>query len=226
MSNKNSAILSADSLFTFMARSYKVFFREKIIFLTSDETLVLFDQSSLSLRYDTIDSLQITFQSFLTNPVVSKLFVVADDYKKLWNDFKSLFEIIEAAGGVVKNSKDEILFIFRNEKWDLPKGKIEMKEKVTDAAVREVEEECGISGAKIVKEIIATYHIYFLDGKSILKKTHWFEMRVKGTPDLKPQKEEGITIAKWLNENKISEVIKNTYPSIVEILSSFNSKNG
>ncbi|MCK7539615.1 MAG: NUDIX domain-containing protein [Marinilabiliales bacterium] len=63
-------------------------------------------------------------------------------------DLFSLFNIVIAAGGFVRNEKDEILFIFRRGHWDLPKGKLNHKkgiiEKKKDAAVREVMEETGI----------------------------------------------------------------------------------
>ena len=60
-----------------------------------------------------------------------------------------LLPLIEAAGGLVKNENGDYLFIYRNDKWDLPKGKIEKDEKTKVAAVREVEEECGIAVSKL-----------------------------------------------------------------------------
>ena len=205
-----------------MARSYTIFFREKVILLTTDESSVSSDESSLFIRYDSIDDLKLAVQSFCNNNVISKLFVVAEDLEQLWNDFQSLFEIIEASGGLVKNVNDEILFIFRKGKWDLPKGKVEEGEKVTDAGIREVEEESGISGVSIVKEMISTYHIFVQKEKSILKRTHWYEMKVDGVPALNPQEEEGIIYAKWMKKKEIKEVLKNTYPSIAELLSAID----
>ena len=49
----------------------------------------------------------------------------SDDPETLWNDFKSLYKIIEAAGGLVKNDKNELLLIYRLHHWDLPKGKVD-----------------------------------------------------------------------------------------------------
>ena len=74
-----------------------------------------------------------------------------------WKDFSDNYKVIEAAGGLVFNQKNEILMIFRNGKWDLPKGKLEAGESVESCAVREVEEECGVSDLKIIKKLKDTF---------------------------------------------------------------------
>lgn len=134
-------------------------------------------------------------------------------------DFLSFYQYIEAAGGVVKNAKGKILFIYRNDKWDLPKGKIEKDETAESAAVREVEEECGLKNLKIIRELNSTYHTYFLQKKRILKRTYWFEMFYDGTENPKPQKKEGITKTRWMNQKEIEEVAKkNTYKAISDVI--------
>jgi len=90
----------------------------------------------------------------------SELFLFHVDLETLWKEFKWFFKIEKAAGGLVTNQNDETLFIFRFDKWDLPKGKIEKGEKKKEAAIREVEEECGISGLTIEKKLQKTYHIF------------------------------------------------------------------
>ena len=40
-----------------------------------------------------------------------------------------MFPLVQAAGGLVENKNKQFLFICRNNKWDLPKGKIEKKKK-------------------------------------------------------------------------------------------------
>lgn len=133
--------------------------------------------------------------------------------------FLSFYQYIEAAGGVVKNKKGEILFIYRNDRWDLPKGKLEKNETTESAAIREVEEECGLKELKIIKELTSTYHTYFLQEKRILKRTYWFEMFYDGTENPQPQREEGITETKWMNKEEIEEVAnKNTYNAIKEVI--------
>ena len=201
-----------------MVRSYKVFFSEKVILLSTDEYAFLKDASTLVISHPSARSLKQSVSRFLSDSAFSKLFILAKDLQKLWLDFRSLFQMIEAAGGLVRNGKGEALFVFRNGKWDLPKGKIEKGEKLPAAAVREVEEECGISDVRIIKEMTSTYHIYYLEGAGILKKTTWFEMRVDRSPRLKAQQEEGISEVIWASEKDIPELIKNTYASIKEVL--------
>ena len=93
---------------------------------------------------------------------------------------------------MVINPNKKVLFIYRNNVWDLPKGHIEKNESTESAAVREVEEECGIENSTIIQKLIITYHIYFLDGIK-LKETHWFLMHSDDSNNLIPQLEEGIT---------------------------------
>lgn len=136
----------------------------------------------------------------------------------LFDYFSSMFHIIEAAGGLVRNPKGEWLFIFRNGKWDLPKGKIEKGEAVKEAAIREVEEECGISGLNIIRELPRTYHTYYINEKAILKCTYWFEMECTNISRLIPQTEEGITDVQWIPVRNFKQVLDNTYESIKEVL--------
>jgi len=128
-------------------------------------------------------------------------------------------KLIEAAGGLVKNERKEYLVIFRNGVWDLPKGKVEEGEKTRKAAVREVEEECGIHVNKAGRKICKTYHVYPQRNQELaLKKTHWYRMKAEGQDKLKPQKEEGITKACWFTREKLMVLTKNTYPSIIDVL--------
>jgi len=149
----------------------------------------------------------------------SKFFyVLCDDAKAFLKTVAKSVLLIRAAGGLVKNEYDEYLFIYRNDKWDLPKGKIEKQEGTKEAAVREVEEECGIKVNKLEERICKTYHSYIYKGDVVLKKTYWFNMRCKGQNNLKPQKEEGITDVRWFKKGDISPIVENTFPSIMDVL--------
>ncbi|MGI4750546.1 MAG: NUDIX hydrolase [Janthinobacterium lividum] len=139
--------------------------------------------------------------------------------KSTLKKFSKSIKLIEAAGGLVRNERKECLVIFRNGIWDLPKGKIEAGEKTRKAAVREVEEECGIRVKKVGRKICKTYHVYPMRNQELaLKKTHWYRMKAEGQDKLKPQKEEGITKACWFAKEKFSVLTKNTYPSIIDVL--------
>jgi 8-oxo-dGTP pyrophosphatase MutT (NUDIX family) len=141
-----------------------------------------------------------------------------DELKKVF--FKQ-FDEIEAAGGVVQNDQKQVLFIYRLNKWDLPKGKVEKGEHFEQAAVREVEEETGVTNLQLKNKIGCTYHTYSAFGKHFLKTTHWFHMSCPDNQNLVPQKEEDITAIKWIDWKDIVEPLANTYASIREIVEKF-----
>src|SRR5690606_38216232 len=132
---------------------------------------------------------------------------------------KSLI-LIKAAGGLVENPEGKYLFIFRRGKWDLPKGKVDEGEKVRTAAVREVEEECGIRVDTVSGKICDTWHIYKQDGRLILKKTYWYKMELSSNQELIPQLEEDITEARWLGKDEFPLVRQNTFPLILDVIRS------
>jgi 8-oxo-dGTP pyrophosphatase MutT (NUDIX family) len=144
---------------------------------------------------------------------------ISDDPARSFRRFSTYFYPLEAAGGLVVNAQKQWLFIFRNGVWDLPKGVIEAGERTENAAVREVEEECGIHDLQIIKALPETYHMYRLDDKKwILKKTHWFLMFAGSDISLKPQVAEGITSAEWRFPDQIEDIRESTYGSIKELL--------
>lgn len=150
-------------------------------------------------------------------PAEITLYVYCDDAELAIRQVFSFYDFVEAAGGIVKRKK-RYLFIERFGKWDLPKGKIEEGEDPGQAAVREVEEECGIPGVEIVDLIGVTFHTHNHYGTPTLKKNWWFAMQYDGPKKLVPQSEEYITKAAWLKKDELAIVGGNTYPSILEVL--------
>lgn len=135
----------------------------------------------------------------------------------IWRRFRKQYKLVVAGGGLVRNNKGKVLFIFRNGKWDLPKGKAELHELPEDTALREVKEECGLNNLILIDHLIDTYHTYDLKGSRKLKKTIWYEMYSEDK-ELIPQEEEGITKIKWIKPDKFEKVLENTYPSIHDVL--------
>jgi len=184
----------------------------------SDKQNAGFDENTLYIKFDTRQNLKTAYELFYNSALTKQLFVYHSDFEALKKDFLVLFELIEGAGGLVKNSKGELLMIYRNGKWDLPKGKIEKGEKKDVAAIREVEEECGIDQLSIIKELPETLHIYKLKSKFILKKTYWYLMKSDYIGKLTPQAEEGITKVKWIGKKEVEKVAKNSYNSLQHLL--------
>ncbi len=140
------------------------------------------------------------------------------DQEKAFRNFRASMINMDAAGGVVRRN-DKLLFIFRNGKWDLPKGKIDDGESPEIAALREVKEECGLNGHQILKPLPSTYHIYrspyrATRGEWIFKQTFWFEMENTVEEKPVPQTEEGITEIRWFDPGELDEVLANTYENL------------
>ena len=130
------------------------------------------------------------------------------------------FNKLKTAGGLVYHPKSQTyLWMKRLGFWDLPKGKIEAGESSKEAAIREIREECGLTGELHLKHrICSTYHVYEFKNKSILKKNNWYFLEYDGDPNTIPQKEEQITEVRWLDRLAMQDCLKNTYPSIMEVI--------
>ena len=139
----------------------------------------------------------------------------------LWKDFKASFTTVVAAGGLVLKDQLEILLIFRNQNWDLPKGKMEEGESKEETALREVEEECGTAKLSIEKPLHTTYHIFYEDNENKLKVTHWFLMKTDDDKEPIPQHEEGISLAKFVPTSSIETLYKSMYPNIQELIKNY-----
>lgn len=140
-----------------------------------------------------------------------------EESDRLFARFGAQFVAVEAGGGLVSSPRGEVLMIFRNGRWDLPKGKLEPGEEIAECAVREVEEECGIAGLKLGKLLTRTYHLYELHAKWMLKRTTWYAMQNDGDGELVPQAEEGITDIRWIAPDNLASYVENTYPTIREV---------
>lgn len=159
---------------------------------------------------------------------VTKVLQIAENTKTVYristdpqSDFQRFcaqFRRVDAAGGVVTDADGNMLLIFRNGRWDLPKGHREAGETFAQCAVRETREECGVDGLEIVGELTETYHFYGMGGGYELKKTVWFVMRVgQSKPRLHPQAEEGIVNAAWVSAPRLAARFRRSYATIREV---------
>jgi len=138
-----------------------------------------------------------------------------EDLKKA---FWKKFTLVQAAGGLVTNKKHEMLLIFRRNKWDLPKGKLDPGETLEQCAIREVEEETGIQNIILHKPLLTTYHTYHESGKFILKESYWYTMSIADEQALVPQAAEQIADARWVKKKQLPELLENTFPSVIDVL--------
>ena len=157
------------------------------------------------------------------NKKVDSITFQVDNFKPATDFIKRQYSVIKAAGGlVVKNG--HYLLIYRLKKWDLPKGKLDKRESVEIAAVREVEEECNIK-IQLGPKICHTYHTYKRNGKNILKKTYWFKMDIIDESKMAPQESENIEEVRWMNRGELRAALYNTYPSIRHVFGKYFKNN-
>lgn len=128
---------------------------------------------------------------------------------------------VEAAGGVVETPHKGILFIYRNQYWDLPKGHVDPGERHLETAFREVEEETGLQHLRLIKTLPETWHCYQMKGKWHLKHTCWYHMHYDGTEIPQPQLSEGITRTEWIGHDRLAAVLSQSYRSVQEVLGLF-----
>lgn len=177
------------------------------------------------LIYKCLDVQIIAFLKLLETPAfenVNTVSFITENIDQTEKAIKSDFKIIKAAGGLVLKD-DKILMINRLNTWDLPKGKLENDEITAVAALREVEEECGVVAENISK-ICSTWHSYTHKDKRILKKTTWYLMSCLDDSNLKPQTEEGITEIKWMDIDEATLALSTSYKSIKYVLKKYKKK--
>ncbi|MFC0878167.1 NUDIX hydrolase [Saccharicrinis sp. FJH2] len=195
-----------------------VYFDDRVLKLTDNLEDTIDSGFDAIHEHSSHSDLKLFLEKFDSNHLLKQgILYSSGSIEKLMEHIKSCFKYIEAAGGIVYNKKGEVLFIYRRGKWDLPKGKKKKGERVEDTAVREVKEECGLNDCNIGEVLTATYHTYHLKDKRVLKKTYWYKMTTADL-HLKPQLEEDILKAEWLNKTDLDTVLLNTYRSVRDVI--------
>jgi ADP-ribose pyrophosphatase YjhB (NUDIX family) len=203
-----------------MAQKYKVYFANRPVIFTQDEPAPD-EQFKGAEIIRSCGKMDIVLIESAVARGAKMIYVVCSDIEKAWKKFSDQFEFVQAAGGVVVNKEGKMLFIYRHEKWDLPKGKVEFGEEISEGALREVEEECSISDITLAKQLNTSWHTYIQKGEPMLKATAWYIMDFGGQGTPKPQAEEGITETRWIGEKELSIVRSNTYPSVLDVIQDF-----
>jgi len=204
-----------------MEQMYKVFLNDRRIIIGTPQEITNIKTSEYFDSIPDSTSLASIFKLFAKNKE-NELILTHKNPARLFSVFQDAFIKLPAAGGVVKRN-GELMFIHRKGKWDLPKGKIDPGELPEQAALREVKEECGISGHQIAKKLPSTYHIYKSTyknsrGEYIFKETNWFEMNYEGDDSGSPETAEGITKIKWFKPAELQKVLSDTYANLKQII--------
>lgn len=192
---------------------HKIFVNDKPIILT---TKVEQEVGFKNYLLNSVNILKVIKE--LNNGSLNEVRLIHKNEGKLLKKFLSKLPNVIAGGGKVFNKNGDILFIYRNDKWDLPKGKVEGRETIERTALREVAEETGVAGLEIVKPLETTYHVFKRNGRYKIKITYWFEMKTSFEGLLYAQEEEGITDVSWLDKGQITEALKNSYANIRELI--------
>lgn len=202
-------------------QAYKIFYGNRVLILTSKVTKTFEKNDGLFYKFTNSEELRELLYAFDDFKSIQTLYVLNKDTDLVMEHIKSMYTILEAAGGIVKRPDGKFLGIFRNGVWDLPKGKVEKGEFYKQTAIREVQEECGLKNIEVGKRLLDTYHTYKQKGDRVLKRTIWYEMFLnkEETPVL--QAEEGITDCKWFDTDNVSEALKNTYESLRDVYKHF-----
>lgn len=191
--------------------SYTLFYNSSAIYLTDD-----FEETENVTSYNLsgAKNSKAFFEDYLKNSPEHDCVLFGSDPEVLFQEVKSSFKFVEAAGGLVMNDQQDYLFIKRLGIWDLPKGKMEKGESRLECALREVEEETAVKNLKVLKKLKPTFHIYLRKSRYFLKQTHWFLMSTASKSPLIPQTKEDIESAVWLDKTKSTEAIKQSYRSL------------
>jgi len=213
---------------------YKIFVNGKLLYLAQNPAEV---KEIMDTRYHFIirpykdeKDLDGLMDILLGKINPSSMVIYGPDIKKIRKKVFAYFKVLDAGGGVVRNGAGQILLIYRRGSWDLPKGKAEKGETIEETALREVIEETGITGLDLGEPIRydgnvneCTYHTYKEKDKLIIKASYWYHMNTEYTGSLKPQAEEDIEEAVWVNESDLGPYYENMYPSIMDVLNAATS---
>ena len=195
---------------------YKVHFENRFI-LISPEPDRIQKYGLFHKFYDTKELYKI-ITDFQSDKRIAAINIYGPNIKHIWKIFRIFFTEVGAAGGLVMHTSGRYLFIEKKGKLDLPKGHIEEGEEPETCALREVREECGITGHNIVKAISPSYHTYSWEGISYLKKTNWFLMSYDGKMRIEPQKSEGITKVEWLFPDELNSIKSSAWLSLMDLI--------
>jgi 8-oxo-dGTP pyrophosphatase MutT (NUDIX family) len=198
--------------------------KDSIIYLNERPLIIVPTHQAIPAKYsDAVlytlpdqETIETTLQALETGKLPAAIFIDPDT-DALLEKVKGYFSILVAAGGLITNSEEEILLMFRRGKWDLPKGKQDEGENLETCALREVAEETGLHNVELEHKITETLHFYTYKEKKILKHTYWYKMKFTGTELTIPQIEEDIVDIQWVKPEHLGKYLKFSYQNIADV---------
>jgi 8-oxo-dGTP pyrophosphatase MutT (NUDIX family) len=200
-----------------MARRYTVHVEGVPVEICSAADVQALAAGQAGVVVDGAASLEAALAPVESGACITPLRLVPAPGVDLWRMFRDRFEVVEAAGGLVRDADDRLLVIHRLGRWDLPKGKLEPGEAAAEGALREVREECGLRTLQLEGPLTETWHTYVHKGRRYLKRTFWFRMRGDASEALRPQQEEAITDVRWAPREEAEILKKHTYASLLPV---------
>jgi len=195
---------------------FKVHFENRFILISSEPDRL--QKYGLFYKFNATNELYKIISEFQADDSIQSINIYGTNITHIWKIFRIYFTEVGAAGGLVRHTTGKYLFIEKKGKLDLPKGHIEQGEQPEACAIREVHEECGISGHYIIKPLPSSYHTYTWLGISYLKTTSWYLMEYSGTMEIDPQMEEGITKVEWLSPDELCKIKGSAWLSLMDLI--------
>jgi 8-oxo-dGTP pyrophosphatase MutT (NUDIX family) len=195
---------------------YKVHFENRFIMISPEPDRI--QKYGLFHKFYATSELYKLISDFQADSSIQSVNIYGTNIRHIWKIFRIYFTEVGAAGGLVRHTEGKYLFIEKKGKLDLPKGHVEPGEEPEACALREVNEECGITGHSIVKALQPSYHTYSWEGISYLKKTSWFLMEYDGEMVTEPQIKEGITKVEWLSPDELNKIKGTAWLSLMDLI--------
>jgi len=196
---------------------HRIYFEKRCIMICSPDDQVLSDPNIIRFSMGKNPDIHSLVGMMEVSESLQRICIPTDNVEETYRMVCNEFLEVNAGGGLVSNRRGDYLLISRNGLWDLPKGHQDPGEDIEVTALREVEEETGISDLMLRGLICITDHCYRRNGIWHLKHTWWYDMLYTDPTDLTPQTEEDIAKAAWVAKSSLPPYLQNTYPSIQEV---------